>query len=263
MVQDLSIGFLTTAAHNSSVLYTSAEAELQTSSSVLLSSIVTDSTRSDSGIKLVVKTPKGNKLILAKKLIIAIPPKLDFLAPFDLSTQEKSVFGKWIDAGYYVGIVKNTGFPDNISLTNAAQDTTYNFPPLPGAYSFAPNPAGIPGLHMVTYASPQSAKSLPIPDSTVKAEIIKTIKTLQKANPDKFTTTTGEPEFVDYRSHSPYNLQAKAEDIKDGFYQKLYALQGVRSTYWTGAAFKAEDSSGIWRFSEEKVIPALLAGKGF
>jgi len=258
MVQSLSTDFLTTAHHNSSELYTKAEAELSLSSSLLLNSEVANADRGEggAGIKLVVRTPQGNKLILTKKLLVAIPPKLDFLAPLDLSDKEKIVFGKFIDAGYYVGIVKNTGFPDNTSITNAAQNSEYNFPPLPGVYSFAP--AGLPGLQMVTYATPQSPKSSPLPDAPVKADIIKSIKRLHKQNPDKFSQT--EPEFVDYRSHAPYTLQVSSEDIKNGFYKKLYALQGLKNTYWTGAAFRAEDSSLIWRFSEEIALPQLLAG---
>ncbi|KAJ5784025.1 FAD dependent oxidoreductase [Penicillium psychrosexuale] len=258
MVQDLSTGFLTTAHHNSSELYTKAEVELSSSSSLLLNSVVGHADRGEggAGIKLVVRTPQGNKLILAKKLLIAIPPKLDFLAPLDLSNKEKTLFGKFIDAGYYVGIVKNTGFPDNNSISNAAQNSEYNFPSLPGPYSFAP--AGLAGLQMVTYATPQSPKSSPLPDATVKADIILTIKRLQKENPDKFSQT--EPKFVDFRSHAPYTLQVGAGDIKDGFYEKLYALQGLRNTHWTGEAFRAEDSSLLWQFSEEIVLPGLLAG---
>src|SRR4051794_23884251 len=76
MVQSLSTGFLTTAHYNSSELYTKAEAELSSSSSLLLNSEVAHAVRTEggTGVKLVVHTPQGNKLVLAKKLLIAIPP---------------------------------------------------------------------------------------------------------------------------------------------------------------------------------------------
>lgn len=252
-------GFLMTAHRNASEIATKAEAELSSSSSLLLNTEVAHADRGEdgAGVRLVVRTPQGIKLIRAKKLLIAIPPKLDFLAPFDLSDNEKTLFGKYIDAGYYVGIVRNTGFPENNSISNAALDTEYNFPYLPGAYSFAPGQ--LPELQRVTYATPQSRKSFPLPDEKVKADILQTVKTVQKQNPGKFVSQ-GEPEWVNFRSHAPYFLQAPAEDIKDGFYKKLYALQGLRNTYWTGAAFRAEDSSLIWKFTEEIVLPQLLAG---
>ncbi|KMP08682.1 hypothetical protein CIRG_08363 [Coccidioides immitis RMSCC 2394] len=135
-------------------------------------------------------------------------------------------------------------------------DSEYNLPPLPGVYSFAPS--RLPGLQMVAYATPQSPKSFPLSNAMVKADIIRTVKRLQKQNPDKFGQT--DPEFVDFRSHAPYTLQVSAEDIKVGFYEKLYALQGPRNTYWTGAAFRGEDSSLLWKYVEEIVVPQMLAG---
>jgi hypothetical protein len=256
MVQATLGGFLTTAHHNSSELYTKAESVLA-AANVLLNSEVTSSVRGNgkAGIKLVVKTPTGNKLIIAKKLVIAIPPKLDFLAPLDLSSTEKKLFGKYIDAGYYVSLVKNTGFPANSSVSNAAQNTTYNLPPLPAVYSISP--AGLPGVQTIYYGSGQSTKSFPLTDAEVKADIIRSLKTLQKVNPDKFTQE--EPEFVDYKSHAPYFLQVSSKEIKDGFYEKLYALQGGRNTFFTGAAWRVQDSSEIWRFTQEVVLPQLLA----
>lgn len=251
-------GFLMTAHRNASEIASKAEAELSSSSSLLLNSEVAHADRGEdgAGIRLVVRTPEGKKLICAKKLLIAIPPKLDFLAPFDLSDNEKTLFGKYIDVGYYVGIVRNTGFPEDNSISNAAADTEYNFPYLPGPYSFAPGE--LRELQRATYATPQSRKSFPLPDEEVKADILRSVKRLQEQNPGKFVSE-GEPEWVDFRSHAPYFLQAPAEDIKDGFYEKLYALQGLRNTYWTGAAFRAEDSSLIWKFTEEIVLPQLLA----
>lgn len=146
-------GFLMTARHNSSELYTKAEAELSSTPSLLNSEVTSaDRGEEEESISLVVRTPQGDKLILAKKLLVAIPPKLDFLAPFDLGDQEKTLFSKWIDEGYYVSIVKNTGFPENDSITNAAQDSPYNFPQLPASYSFALS--GLPNLQITTYATP-------------------------------------------------------------------------------------------------------------
>ncbi|KAM3475577.1 hypothetical protein MY5147_003677 [Beauveria neobassiana] len=259
MVHSRLTGFLTTARHNSSELYTKAGAELTASSSLLLNSQVSAALRGEgkTGVLLVVSTPSGKKLVVAKKLLVAIPPKLDFMGPLDLDHREKNLFGKFISTGYYVGIVKNAGFYSNASITNAIQDAEYNLPQLPAAYSFAPAP--LPGHQMVTYATPQGHKSLPMSDDKVKADIISTIKRLQRQNPGKFKPQ-GEPEFVDFRCHAPYVLQVSARDIKDEFYKKLYALQGLRNTYWTGAAWKAQDSSLLWKFSEEIVLPPLIAG---
>jgi hypothetical protein len=253
LVEQLAGGFLTTAHHNNSEIYSKAQALLSTES-LLLSSQVLNSSRSDSGISLIVHTPKGLKLIKAKKLLITIPPRLDFLAPFDLSSRERGVFGKLIDAGYYTSILRDTGLPDNLSITNARPDTKYNLPSLPGVYRIGST--GVPGLKLAYYGSPRSPATSPLSDAEVKAGIVAAFKTLQRANPGTFKTT--EPKFVEYSSHTPFYLQARPEDTKKGFYKNMYALQGLRNTYWTGASWRGQDSSDIWRFTEEEVLPALI-----
>lgn len=255
-VQQLQGGFLTTARRNNSELYTKASAELLAAQGLLLSSEVVHADRSDEGVKLVVKTPTGLKLIQTKKLLITIPPKLDFLRPFDLSTQERQIFGKLINAGYYTTLVKNTGLLDNLSITNYVQNSPYNLPTLPSVYSIGST--GVPGLHLTFYGAPRTPKTYPLRDAVVKADVINSIKTLQEANPDKFNQT--EPELVIYRSHAPFYLQARPEDTKNGFYEQMYALQGLRNTYWTGASWRSHDSSVIWRFTQNEVLPKLLAG---
>ncbi|KAL2203775.1 putative FAD dependent oxidoreductase [Sarocladium strictum] len=225
-------------SRNVSEIFAKAEAELLSDSSVLLSSVVTKADRpeNDSDVKLVVHTPEGSELIIAKKLIIAIPPKLDYLAPFDLSKQESSLFCKYINSGYYVGVLAKSGFTDDAAITSSvAGNTVFQFPNLPAAYSFAGSP--IPGLQLVTYATEQTSRSEPMTDDEVMSEVIASVKRLQKENPDLYEDT--EPEFVDFHSHAPYSLQVRAEDIKNGFYDKL---------------------SLLWKYTKDHVIPEVLAG---
>ncbi|KAL3468945.1 hypothetical protein BJX99DRAFT_242448 [Aspergillus californicus] len=258
MVHSTINGFLGPARHNISQLYAKAYTELDSSSSVLLSSEVVRARRSDGekGISLVVSTPEGRKLIHAKKLIIAIPPKVEYLTPFDLTQAEEDIFGKFINGGYYVGLVKNSGLPSNPVFNAVQGNTQFTFPYLPAAYSFAPS--AVPGLQLVTYATEQTSAAEPLTNEEVQAEIISTIRRLQEQNPDWYVEE--DPEFVQFESHSPYNLQVTAEDIKDGFYADLYALQGQRNTHWTGAAWKGQDSSLLWQYTRDIIVPEVLAG---
>lgn len=65
ILQDLQIGFLSTARHDNSEIYVKALAELR--DDVLLQSHVIATDRSsDDGVKILVQTPTGPKLILAK-----------------------------------------------------------------------------------------------------------------------------------------------------------------------------------------------------
>lgn len=258
LVEGIASGTLTTLHHNNSELYTKAEAELLSDSSLLLQSEVVATSREDgeNGIKLLVSTPQGDTLICAKRLLITIPAKADLLQPFQLSKEETAVFSRFINVGYYTSIVNNTGIPDKMSIFNYDQDTPFHFPVLPGAYNFQASP--VPGLFVALYGTDRGQDTFPLTNDLVKADMIDSLQRVQKMNPDVFNQTT--PEFVVFSSHTPFYLQVAPEDIADGFYDRLYALQGLRNTYWSSASFRAQDSSDIWRYSEEVVLPQLLAG---
>jgi len=257
LVQQLAANSLVaTARRNNSELYGKAQAELLDADSLLLSSEVVRSVRRESGVELVVKTPDGVKLVRAKKLLVTIPPRVDLLARFDLRRQEREVFGKLIDVGYYAALVKNTGTPDDLVIYNRAPDTPYNLAALPGVYTMGPT--AIPGVKAIYYGSQRSNATYPLSDDFVKGEMIAGIKRLQTANADKFEAT--EPEFVVFTSHAPFYTQAGPEDIYAGIYDEMNALQGVRSTYWSGATFRAQDSSALWKFNKEIVLPMLMEG---
>jgi hypothetical protein len=54
------------------------------------------------------------------------------------------------------------------------------------------------------------------------------------------------------------HAQASADDIRKGFIQKLYALQGHRGTWWTGGAFSVQFQSILWAF-DDILLSKMLA----
>jgi hypothetical protein len=54
-------------------------------------------------------------------------------------------------------------------------------------------------------------------------------------------------------------MTVSADAVQNGFYKDLYALQGLKNTYWTGAAFHSQDSSKLWAFTE-KLLPGIIQG---
>lgn len=246
ILQDLRTGFLTTARQDNGELYVKALAEL--GSNVLLESRVIATDRSgDAGVKVVVQTLQGPKLILAKKLLVTIPPLLNNLACFDLSTNESTLFAQFLNSAYYTALLRNTNIPPNHSLTNTGANTTYNLPPLPGIYSI--NPTRVPDLYDVKVGSASA-----LSDAQVKALIVDSVLRLKTAG----TLNATEPQFAAYESHAPFELTVPAEAIAKGFYRELYALQGQRHTWYSGAAFHTQDSSLLWEFTEG-LLPGLLA----
>jgi hypothetical protein len=115
---------VTTAAHNNGELYVKALEVL--GSDALLRSTEVDAQRPFNGshVRLVVQTPTGSKLIQASKLLVTIPPLVQNMLPFDLSTEEQNLFEKFRYSAYYTGLVHNTGLRPGTTFRIFLQSTT-------------------------------------------------------------------------------------------------------------------------------------------
>ena len=248
VLRNVQNGFLTASSGDNSELYRHAGALL--GQDVFLNSWVIATQRKAGAIytKIVVQTPSGPKLILAKKLVITIPPLPEQLRGFDLGDEELSLFKRFSSKGYYTGIVRDAGIPIGM-ISNAAVDTLYNIPRFPGLYGLTSS--RIPGLIDFKYGSDTL-----LSDAQVKANLIADLERLHQVGT---VNKTFKPEIFIYSSHVPFELNVPAREIADGFYRKLYALQGKRQTYYTGAAFHSHDSSLIWNYTEAYVIPGITA----
>ncbi|KAJ5122678.1 hypothetical protein N7448_003811 [Penicillium atrosanguineum] len=248
IIQDISTGFLVTTSSDNYEIYDHATKVL--GPDVLFNGqVVSTQRRDDQAIELDIETPFGTQVVVAKKLLIAIPQKLDNMNHFALDTREANLFGKFENTGYYTSLVKNTGLPTNFTSYSVSSGAPYNLPTLPGIYSiFA---TAIEDVFDIKYGSPHS-----VPDDFVQNEILSYIKKLQ-AN-GYAEKVSGEPEFVAYKSHAPFELTVSRDRIAKGFYNDLYSLQGHRNTWYTGAAFHTQDSSMIWNYTESYVLPELL-----
>jgi len=239
--------FLVPETHDNSVLYQEAAALL--GSDVLYNSVVIDSDRRNGGpVTLVVETPTGCKLIKAKKLLVTIPTTLSNMGPFGLDWQETAVFSQWRTQNSYVAVISNTGLPDDIDVTNVDITQLYGLPKAPFVheYSFS----GDPGHFTVTVLG----------DDTLSADSAKNLILEGLANMHKAGTinVTAHPEFDAFAPHVPLQLHVTAESIKNGFYKQLYALQGHRNTFYTGAGWAGDYSSVLWQFTEG-ILPAIVA----
>jgi hypothetical protein len=246
-LRDTEIGWISTADNHQ--IYDKAVKLL--GQNVLLRSrvISTDRSANDS-VTVIVKTPLGKKTIRAKKLLLALLPKLENLVGFDLDATEKALFGQFMSVGYYTSLVNNTGLPANLTIHTVDPDNSFILPQLPAVYVVSPTIG--PGLFQVTYGSATGTES----HEYIKADILTFLKKLQQSDIAK---KVWEPEFVAYKAHVPFFLTVSSDAIRSGFYKDLYALQGQRNTYYTGAAFQSQDSFMVWNFTKYHVLPQLLA----
>ncbi len=78
-------------------LYREAQKRLDRSDSVILQSRIMKIKRTYDGVRVGAKTPDGNVVVKAKKLVVAIPPTLEKLEDIglDLTPEEKGLFDKF------------------------------------------------------------------------------------------------------------------------------------------------------------------------
>ena len=244
--------FLFTVRKDNQEIYDKAHEVL--GSSVLLSSRSQAIHRGENGdVRLCLETPTGTHLLHAKRLVMAIPLTLDNAqnTRLDLSSEETALFSNFRPVGYYIALTRIPGLKrDVLPLENVdSEDTVYHLPKLPGIWNIIATEA--PDLYIVEYGS-----NWTMPVDEVKEQILTSIARLKSAG---LVSSNEKPQIIRFSDHSPFYPYVSAEAIRDGFYRKLYGLQGKRNTFWTGSAFHVPDSSLLWRFTRE-AIGNLITG---
>jgi hypothetical protein len=89
-LQGQETGFLTSALHDNSLLYLSAQKIL--GSNVLYNSMILVIKRDDEGVQVAVQQGAKITLIQSSKLVVAIPPTVDNMKPLDTTHQENRLF---------------------------------------------------------------------------------------------------------------------------------------------------------------------------
>ena len=183
----------------------------------------------------------------------AIRLVINNLKGFDLNHTEVPIFDKFQGHSWYVGLANNTSIPNNITLSNYGTNNTKNFniPVLPGLYTIYATV--VPSLHYFLFGGNDSQPTFT--QSQVKTSLEGTIARIQAKG--SIPTLPGESSkalnIIDLANHSPYEVYVPSDQIADGFYNKLFALQGQRNPYWTGAAFVTYSSAAIWNYTDSLV----------
>jgi hypothetical protein len=92
-LQGLETGFLASALHDNSLLYLSAQAIL--GANVLYNSKILAIKRDNEGVQVVIQQSSKLTLIHSSQLVVAIPPTVDNMKPFDTTHQENRLFKQW------------------------------------------------------------------------------------------------------------------------------------------------------------------------
>ncbi|KUJ18812.1 FAD/NAD(P)-binding domain-containing protein [Mollisia scopiformis] len=238
-------GFVVPADHFNSELYLKASALL--GADVLYGTTTIDVARHDVGLQqITVQTPTGQKLIKAKKILVTIPPTADNMKPFTLNHHESSLFNQWQYTTYYTGIIRN-GVPDDVNVINTQSGTEFDLPTLPFVQEFSFS--GVPGLHTFHTVSTKSQT-----DADVESLILSDLTAMSSAG----TFPASSPSIEVLSNHTPLGLRVTADSIAAGFYANLYALQGLKGTFYTGLAWAGDYTSVLWTFTDA-LLPGIAA----
>lgn len=139
------------------------------------------------------------------------------------------------------GVITDPGLNGTLSYDNiGTNQPPYNIPKLPTVLS-----VGATGFS--DGAHPLYVGSETVISSDCAQQLL--VSRLERLS-DNGLIGPGNVTFLAWWDHTPFKLQVFTEDIAAGFYKDLYALQGVKSTFWTGASFQAQDSSMVWAYTE-------------
>ena len=201
---------------------------------------VSQAKRDSNGVEMIVQNTDGTrKLIKAKKLLITFPPTTSSLNGFDLRAEESSIFSKWNHKNYYAAAITNTGLPDGINVANTNPENQPGSLPLP-PFQWQMEYSGESGYFMSKIVAEGNFTA-----EDAKDLIRSDIKRMREAG----TFSTQEPEIAAFASHSPETLIVSTDDVRNGFYKKLYALQGQQSTFYTGYTFCTDYSTPLWNYT--------------
>ncbi|PLB44275.1 FAD/NAD(P)-binding domain-containing protein [Aspergillus steynii IBT 23096] len=234
---------------DNSAIYTKATSIIG-SDNLLLNATISSANRTDSGIQLHISTPDGDSLIRAKQLLVAAPPDASNLSPLSLDSREKSTLSEIAGYPFYVGIVSNTGLPDDYSFKNVGAKTQYHVPDLPFVVTITASPH-IPGVFSYAYSSLKELTQSEVQDAVTEA-----IENLRAQLTNKGSDTDAVPKYLEFRDVGPFHPEQSADAIRNGFWKDMYALQGYRNTWYISGLFVL-NSAQLWN-NTQALLPEII-----
>ncbi|KAL4961700.1 uncharacterized protein BDV14DRAFT_192038 [Aspergillus stella-maris] len=216
-----------------------ASAERIGEGNILYGTIAVQTTRHPSGVELVVEKAGVRQTIRARKLLVAFSPILPNLEGFDMDDHEHSLFSKLRWQNYYAAVFNNSGLPDGYYIYNAdPANEPGNLPT--GEYQSVFDYHSVPGYYATRIVGGENYTQ-----ADAQQRVLDDLRRMGAAG----TFPIRDPDIIAIESHSPSAVSVSVEDVRNGFYRELYALQGQRSTYYTGFTFCIDYTPQLWNYT--------------
>lgn len=229
---------------------------------VLYSSTVVSADRSDVGVRVAVRSSHTGRIttVAARRLLVAVEPTRQNTRPLDLDAEERQTLYKFRYTRRYAGVVDNAALVVNRSYFNlpadAAPHNYLSYPDVP--FTARIDYLGEGHYFRVTllgddFLDADGARDL------VQRDVDRLRDARVLGDDDGGVGGNGSVHWVRFADHGPMYARVSVDEVRDGFYQKLYALQGRRSTWWTGGAWSVNFQTTLWEY-DDIIIPQMLAG---
>ena len=241
---------------------------------VLYETTVVNATRTDEGVVVTARSLTDGSLttvIRASRLLVAVPPLPEVLGAetLDLDETETALFAQWRYSRVHAALVRNAEDPG----TNSTASFSVENRPLasqPRNYLDTPARPFVDRFRRVgaDAAGRDVFRVIVVGDETLGGReaqdlVRATFGTLVRNGAFDRQMTKAEAEedleFVAFSDHGPMHLRASADAYRAGFLRDLHALQGRRSTWYTGGAWATNFQTTLWGFNEI-LLPRMLAG---
>ncbi|KAK7699867.1 hypothetical protein SLS64_011297 [Diaporthe eres] len=227
-------------------------------SDVIYESQVVSAKRSDDGVQIVVRGKDGSTTeINAKRLLITIGPETLDQTVFDLDDEETYVFSSTSGNRGYTGVVSHPSLPAQGVQHTSPRAMAANYldiPPVPAlsSFDFLGNSSTGP-IHRTV---------LIVPRDTEFEEAKDLVRSSLQNLMDAGTVPAGDVGQVDFREfhdHGALYRQWTADQLHGGIVSRANALQGLRSTWYTGAFWMNNDCAMLWN-TTDSILPMVLEG---
>lgn len=227
---------------------------------VRLGSTIQETERDSTGVRIVIQSEadETKTLIKAKKVLWTPYPSQDNLEPFDQDVKELDVFKPWVPEWDYVGVASIPCIPENTSvqyMPKAVEPSDHlairDYP-----YYLTVGTTGPSGLDLFRV---MLGANFSVTYEEAKEIVTSSVQKLIDAGTLDYPGQC-EVDIKALSSHTGVLWPRESEAFEEGFIQKLYSLQGYRSTWWTGRSWCEEYSSNVWTFTDtvlERLIESL------
>lgn len=225
---------------------------------VLYESQVVSAKRSNDGVQLHVMRKDGSTTeINAKRLLITIGPESLNQTVFDLDDEEVDVFSSTSGNRGYTGIVSHPSLPAKVvqnTSPGAVAADYLDFPSVPAlsSFNYLGNSSTGP-IYQTVLVVPRDVEF-----DQAKSLVLTSLQNLMDAG----TIPAGDVEQMDFKAfldHGPLYRQWTADQLRGGIVTRANALQGLRSTWYTGAFWMNNDSGMLWN-TTDSIISRVIQG---